>query len=96
MECTKCRITKPLTDYSFKNIKEKIYYLYCNECRKKTLEIQKKYKDEAKLGYEIKKITDNIECECGKSFVSFRSFHMERHMNSKFHQIYMEKIKNSK
>ena len=44
MQCTKCHNNKDFNEFSFKNKAEKIYYLYCNDCRNKTLEVQKKYK----------------------------------------------------
>lgn len=94
MECTKCHISKSLNEYTLKNKKDGIYYLYCDQCREKTLNIQEKYKKEAKENYELKKITDYINCECGKSFVSFRDFHMKRHLNSKFHLMFLEKKNN--
>lgn len=90
MQCTKCYVHKPLCDFSFKNIKEEIYYLYCDECRIKISNIQNKYRENAKLGYEIKKLTEYIECNCGKKFICFRNYHMERHINSKFHQKYIK------
>ena len=47
MECSKCHKIKKFCEFSFKNIEEKIYYLYCDECRNKTLEEQFKYKEKA-------------------------------------------------
>ena len=37
MQCTKCNVVKELNEFSFKNENEKIYYLYCDLCRSKTL-----------------------------------------------------------
>jgi hypothetical protein len=89
MECTKCHERKEISEFSLKNRKENIYYLHCNDCRKYILAVQNKYKEKAKGDYEIKKITNIIDCECGKSFVSFRDYHIYRHVNSKYHQNYI-------
>jgi hypothetical protein len=89
MECTKCHIRKELYDFSLKNKIEGIYYLYCDKCRQQTNDIQKKYKDKAKEKYELNKIINNIECDCGITFVCFREFHMYRHLKSKHHENYM-------
>jgi hypothetical protein len=86
MECTKCHKVKSLTEFSYRNKKEKIYYLYCDDCRKETLEIQKKYKDRAVEDYNLRKELNVIECKCGISFVCFRDFHMYRHINSIKHK----------
>ena len=55
MECTKCRTVKNFEEFSYKNESEKIYYLYCDLCRKKTQAIQSKYKEKAKENYNLKK-----------------------------------------
>ena len=89
MECTKCHKRKPKDQFSYKNVKERIYFQYCDACRTKTTELQKRYKENAKELYEMKKENDVIECECGKKYVAFRAFHIERHINSKFHQKYL-------
>jgi len=85
MECTKCKKKKMLNDYTLKNIKEGIYYTYCNHCRDKCNIERDKYKNIAKENYEILKKTNIIKCECGKSYVSFRTYHIFRHNNSKYH-----------
>jgi len=85
MECTKCKTKKTLNEYSLKNKKEKIYYSYCNSCRDRVNIEKEKYKDIAKENYEILKKTNVIKCDCGKSFVSFRDYHIYRHNNSKYH-----------
>jgi len=51
MECTKCHKVKNFDEYSYKNKEEKIFYLYCNDCRIITLSSQKKYKEKAKENY---------------------------------------------
>lgn len=89
MECTRCHERKDISEFSLKNKKEGIYYLHCDDCRKYTLQMQYKYKNKAKDEYEIKKITNVIECECGKSFVSFRDYHIYRHVNSQYHINYI-------
>ncbi len=94
MECTHCHSRKPRNQFSYKNKEEKIYYSYCDDCRKKITEIQKKYKEEAKENYEIKKKTNLYKCECGKELVVFRKFHMDRHINTKYHQTYLHNKNN--
>lgn len=87
MQCTKCHKVLNLTEFSYKNIKEKIYYLYCNDCRKKVIETQKKYKEQMKEDYDIKKDTNKIECECGICYIAFRDYHIRRHENTKKHRL---------
>tara|TARA_B110001450_G_scaffold46242_1_gene42990 strand:+ start:1312 stop:1527 length:216 start_codon:yes stop_codon:yes gene_type:complete len=58
MECTKCHTVKNFEDFSYKNESEKIYYLYCDLCRKKAQTIQSKYKEKAKENYNLKKKTE--------------------------------------
>lgn len=91
MECTHCHSRKPINQFSYKNKEDKIYYSYCDECRKKITEVQKKYKSEAKENYEIKKKTNLYTCECGRQLVVFRKFHMDRHINTKVHQEFLMK-----
>lgn len=86
MECTKCHLHKDLSEFSLKNVKEGIYYLYCDRCRQQTVNAQNKYKERAKEDYEIRKATNVINCDCGKSFVCFRDFHLVRHINSTYHK----------
>lgn len=90
MECTRCHKRKPKSQFSYKNAEEKIYFMYCDDCRLKTTELQKRYKENAKEMYELKKEDNMMHCECGKKYVAFRHFHIERHLNSKFHIAYME------
>jgi hypothetical protein len=90
MECTKCHNRKDITDFSLKNVKEKIYYLHCNQCREKVLEYQKRYKERAKEDYELRKQTCIVDCECGKTYRYFRDFHITRHLESKHHQNYIK------
>ena len=45
MECSKCHKTKDISNYSIKNVKDNIYYQYCNDCRNYVLSVQKKYKE---------------------------------------------------
>jgi len=86
MQCSKCEKRKDLTEYSFRNVSDKIYYLYCNTCRNETKEIQQKYKDKAVENYNLIKIINKIECSCGITYVSYREFHTIRHLNSKKHK----------
>jgi len=86
MECTKCHTVKNFEEFSYKNENEKIYHLYCDLCRKKTQIIQFKYKEKAKENYNLKKINNIVECECGITYVCFRNYHIYRHINSKKHK----------
>ena len=85
MQCTKCKEVLNLSEFSYKNIKEKIYYLYCNDCRKKSIESQKKYKERMKEDYNIVKDNNIIECACGTSYIAFRDYHIKRHENTNKH-----------
>jgi len=86
MECSKCHKIKKFCDFSFKKVDEKIYYLYCDDCRIKTIEEQRKYKEKANEEYNMRKINNIMICECGIKYVCFRDFHMYRHINSKKHK----------
>ena len=86
MQCTKCHNNKDFNEFSFKNKAEKIYYLYCNDCRNKTLEVQKKYKEKANNEYNLKKVVNLVHCDCGISYICFRDYHLYRHINSKKHK----------
>ena len=90
MECSKCHLRKDISDFSLKNVKDNIYYMYCYKCREQVVKAQHKYKEKMKEEYEIKKLTHVIDCECGMSFVAFRDFHMRRHVNSKYHKMYIQ------
>lgn len=86
MECSKCHSIKNFCDFSFKKIEEKIYYMHCEKCRIKIIEEQQKYKEKAYEEYNMRKINNIMECECGCKYVCFRDFHMYRHVNSKKHK----------
>jgi len=89
MECTKCKLRKDISEFSFKNKIDQIYYLYCDICRQNTNSIREKYKQKAKDDYELKKIVNSIHCDCGSNFVCFRDFHLTRHLNSRSHKKYV-------
>ena len=67
MECSKCHKIKDFSEFSFKKIDEQIYYLYCDECRNKTIEEQRKYKEKAYEEYNMRKI-NNIMIKNMKQF----------------------------
>jgi hypothetical protein len=92
MECTKCHKILNLTEFSYKNVKEKIYYLYCDNCRKKVAESQKKYKEKMKDDYDTIKISNKIECRCGISYVGFRNYHIKRHESTTKHIMAMSTL----
>jgi len=94
MECTKCHTVKNFEEYSYKNKKEKIFYLYCNDCRNITLSSQKKYKEKANENYNLKKTLNLVDCKCGISYICFRDFHIYRHINSKKHKNLISKNDN--
>lgn len=83
MQCTKCLKCLPLNLFSFKNEKQKIYYLHCNKCREKNNDNDKKERE--KELYELIKKTNKIQCECGIKYISFREYHIIRHINSNRH-----------
>ena len=56
MECTKFCTIKNFEEFSYKNESEKIYYLYCDLCRKKTQAIQSKYKEKPTI-FVLRKIS---------------------------------------
>lgn len=85
MNCTKCNKTLDISNFSYKNKEQKIYYLHCDNCRQKIISNKNKSINE-KNQYENVKKSNYIECECGKKFVVFRDFHLARHYNSKKHQ----------
>jgi len=89
MECTKCHKLLTLDNFSYKNIKQKIFYLHCNKCRQKLQNPDKKQRE--KEQYEFIKKTNLIQCDCGITYVSFRTYHTMRHMNSKKHKTNVQK-----
>lgn len=94
MQCTKCNVIKPFEEFSYKNVNIKIYYLYCDICRNKTLISQSKYKEKAIEEYNLRKKTNIVNCECGISYICFRDFHVYRHINSKKHKKLLLELKN--
>lgn len=86
MECTKCHKVKEFNDFSYKNKKDKIYYMYCDTCKIKYFCEEEKYKERAQQEYNMRKLCNIVKCECGIEYVSFRDFHIIRHMNSKKHK----------
>lgn len=90
IECTKCHKNLSLDNFSIKNAKEMIYYLHCNNCRNKIENETKKERE--KEQYEMVKQTNVINCSCGACFVSFRTYHYARHMNSKKHKAALKQI----
>lgn len=84
MECTKCKKRLDLSFFSYKNIKDKIYYLYCDICREKTNNDNVKIYNN--INYLYVKNNNVISCKCGKKYIAFRSYHTTRHENSKYHK----------
>ena len=91
MECTKCHKVKGFNDFTYKNPKDKIYYMYCDICRIKYFCDEDKYKERANIEYNMRKLENVVKCECGIKYVCFRDFHMLRHLNSKKHKNLMSK-----
>ena len=83
MECTKCKKKLELNLFSYKDIENKIFYLYCDICRNKKDNIKKKQYE--KNSYNEKKELNVIKCICGKSYIAFRDYHIMRHENSVCH-----------
>lgn len=84
MECTKCRKRLDLSLFSYKNIEDKIYYLYCDNCREKINNDNKKIYDN--ISYLYVKNNNVVSCKCGKKYIAFRNYHIIRHENSKYHK----------
>lgn len=91
MECTKCHKCLPKDNFSYKNTKDKIYYLHCNKCREKNLANSEDKKKKEKEMYDMIKKTNIIQCQCGVKYVSFRTYHTLRHLNSLKHNEMMVK-----
>lgn len=87
MECTKCHKLLSVDNFSYKNIKQKIYYLHCDKCREKQNHANKKSIE--KEQYEKVKTDNVIECECGRKYIAFRAYHIARHNNSFAHLSYI-------
>lgn len=50
MECTKCHKVKGFNDFTYKNEKDKIYYMYCDFCRIKYFsDEEKNYRERANI-----------------------------------------------
>jgi hypothetical protein len=92
MECTKCKKKLELNLFSYKDIENKIFYLYCDICRNKKDNIKKKQYE--KNSYNEKKELSVIKCICGKSYIAFRDYHIIRHENSVCHIKKCNKILN--
>lgn len=85
MECTKCHRVLDIDNFSYKNVKQKIFYLHCDKCREKILS-QKNKKLLEKEQYETLKKTNLIKCPiCSREYVSFRTYHTIRHNNTQIH-----------
>ena len=89
MQCTKCSKILDISNFRFKNIEQKIYYLHCNICRERISKKEPYKKERERKQYEEVKQTNIVHCECGKCFIGFRQYHYARHLNSKKHQNYM-------
>jgi hypothetical protein len=91
MECTKCRRILDIKDFSYKNVKQKIFYLHCDKCREK-ISNQPNKKIAEKEYYETLKKTNLIICPiCSREYVSFRTYHTMRHNSSKIHLKFIAK-----
>ena len=88
MECTKCKKKLDLIFFSYKNVKDKIFYLHCDNCRNKITQ-QKNKKNIEYINYENLKDNNKILCLCGKKYIAFREYHILRHLNSKNHINYI-------
>lgn len=91
MDCSKCHKILPINNFSYKNEKNKIYYLYCDSCREKIKNNRKKTLAE-KENYEFVKKTNIINCNCGITYVAFRNYHTLRHNASNIHTEWMKNI----
>jgi|DEB0MinimDraft_4_1074332.scaffolds.fasta_scaffold20460_3 hypothetical protein len=85
MECTKCHKCLPKDNFSLKNVDKKIYYLHCDKCREKAQVHKLDKKRNEKEKYDMLKKTNLIHCHCGVKYISFRTYHTLRHLNSTKH-----------
>jgi hypothetical protein len=92
MECTKCHKILDIEQFSYKNEKQKIFYLHCDKCRQKLLNNQPNKQKQEKMQYELVKKTNLITCPiCTRQYISFRTFHALRHNNTRAHLKYVAK-----
>lgn len=92
MECSKCKKKLELYCFSYKDEKNKLFYLHCDKCRDK-IKMQKNKKQNEKENYNNIKETNKIECVCGKIYIAFREYHIIRHENTKNHLKYINNRK---
>lgn len=92
MECMKCKKKLDFNDFSYKNIENKIFYLHCDNCRNK-IKLQKNKKNNELNNYNNIKHLKKIECICGKKYIAFRDYHIQRHEISNYH---IKNISNNK
>jgi hypothetical protein len=85
MQCTSCNKILDLSNFSYKNITKKIYYLHCDHCRENIKKANPEKKEKEKRQYERVKKNSLIRCKCGAEYVAFREYHILRHLNSKRH-----------
>ncbi len=84
MLCTKCHKKKNISEFSYKNNDLKILYLHCDYCRDK-IKSQNNKKIRENDNYNFIKSNNIIQCKCGKSYIAFRDYHINRHNNTLFH-----------
>ena len=84
MECTKCKKRLDVSEFSYKNNDKKIFYLHCNNCRKK-ISFQNNKKNREQDNYKDVKENNKMECKCGKIYIAFRNYHIKRHESSLYH-----------
>ena len=70
----------------------KIFYLHCDNCRNK-IKLQKNKKNNELNNYNNIKHLKKIECICGKKYIAFRDYHIQRHEISNYH---IKNISNNK
>ena len=92
MECTKCKKRLDISNFSYKNKEKNILYFHCDICRDK-IKSQKNKKYIEIENYNLVKNMNFIICKCGKEYVAFRDFHIQRHENSKKHIKYISNNK---
>jgi hypothetical protein len=85
MQCSSCHKILDLSQFSYKNIHKKIYYLHCDNCRESIKKSNPDKKENEKKQYERVKKHSVIHCKCGSEYVAFREYHILRHLNSKRH-----------
>jgi len=85
LDCNRCK--KALDIKCFSKRPNGIYYYSCDKCRQTTLDW---LSENGKTRQEqLDKKKQNIQCECGKSYVFYKESHIQQHRNTKYHKTFL-------